>query len=183
MKLTKDQTQKIFLGAMLLIGVIYGFITFLINPVQFESALNKQKMEALEPKILAAKAQIAKTKALEAKLPEAAKLTNQVNAMIPEGSPVAWFPPRISEYFKRQGVEKATARQNGPHVEKELPGYQRLNWGVDLPRVEFGQLAAAMAEMENGEPLLEIQSLDIESNRDEVQVQRANLIVNTLVRQ
>lgn len=43
--------------------------------------------------------------------------------------------------------------------------------------------AAAIAELENEEMLLEIQSLDIEAGRDEAQMQRANLVLSNLVRQ
>jgi hypothetical protein len=183
MKLTKDQTQKVILGAMLMIISVYGFYEFLIGPAMNSQDMAKQNIESLEPKIALAKGQIAKTKSLEAKLPDAKKLIAQVNSMIPEGAPVAWFPPRLTDYFKRQGIDKITARPNTEVVEKDLSGFKRLNWGVEIPRVDFGALARAVADLETGEPLLEIQGLDIEVSRDEVAVQRANLTINNLVRQ
>jgi hypothetical protein len=183
MKLTKDQTQKIFLGAMLLVGVVYGFITFLIGPTQTDRDANLKKAAALDPKIAAAKSQINKVKELQAKLPEAEKFAAQVKGMIPEGSPVAWFPPKLGDYFKRQGVDKVAARSNSDAIEKDLPGFRRMNWGVEVPRVEFAQLATAIAELENGEPLLEIEELFIEVNRDEVHLQHANFTINNLVSQ
>lgn len=183
MKLTKDQTQKIALGAMLLVGVVYGFIAFLIGPVSDAHAAADRDSAALDPKIAAAKGQIAKAESLRAKMPDAQKLLVQVGNMIPEGSPVAWFPPRITDYFKHQGIDKVSARPNTEVAEKELPGFKRLNWGVEIPRVEFAAFAKAVAEMENGEPLLEIQAIDIEGSRDEVIAQRANLTINNLVHQ
>lgn len=183
MKLSKEQKQKVILGGMLVVGVIYGFIEFLIGPVQKSRESAIKSVALLQPKIDAAKAQIAKTKALEAKLPEASKFDAQVKAMIPEGSPVAWFPPRVADYFKPHSIDKVSVRSNGDPIDKELTGYRRHNWGVEIPRAEFIALGTAIAEMENGEPLLEIQQLDIEANRDDVQAQRANLTINTLVRQ
>jgi hypothetical protein len=183
MKLSKDQKQKLMLGGMMVIGVIYGFIEFLISPAQNARAAALKNIGTIQPKIDAAKAQIAKTNGLEAKLPETSKFNAQVAAMIPEGSPVAWFPPRVADYFKQQGIDKVSARANSDTVEKELTGYKRYNWGVEIPRAEFIALGTALAEMENGEPLLEIQAIDIEANRDDAQAQRANLTINTLVRQ
>lgn len=183
MKLNKDQKQKIALGSMLLVGVVYAIIEFLISPVSLRRQAANKDTEALEPKIQMARAQIAKTKGLQAKLPDAEKLLAQVGGMIPEGAPMAWFPPRLTEYFRRQGIDKVTARLNTEVVEKELTGYKRINWGVEFPRVDFLAFARGVAEMENGEPLLEIQSLELEVSRDEQSFQRANLIINNLVRQ
>jgi hypothetical protein len=101
--------------------------------------------------------------------------------MIPEGSPLAWFPPRVADYFKKQGIDKVGARPNSDAVDKELTTYRKLNWGVEIPRCDFMPFGAAVADLENGEPLLEIQALEIEVSRDEVGVQRANLTVNNLV--
>ena len=33
MKLTKDQTQKIALGALMMIGVVYSYFDFLLGPI------------------------------------------------------------------------------------------------------------------------------------------------------
>jgi hypothetical protein len=182
MKLDKEQKQKIALGAMLLVGVVYGFIEFLISPVSTAREAAVTNTNALEPKIQMARAQIAKTEGLKAKLPDADKLIAQVSAMIPDGAPVAWFPPRVTEYFRRQGIDKVSARLNSEVVEKELTGYKRINWGVEFPRVDFIAFARAVSEMENGEPLLEIQGVELEVSRDEVSFERGNLNVNNLVR-
>ena len=72
---------------------------------------------------------------------------------------------------------------NNDSLDKDYVGYRRVNWGIDLPRVDFLPFAGAIAALENEEPLLEIQSLEIEAGRDEVQMQRATLVLNNLVRQ
>jgi hypothetical protein len=183
MKLSKEQTQKIVLGAMLVIGLIYSVIEFLIGPLQGQREAALKDADALDPKIRMAEAQIARTKGLAAQLPASKKLVAQVAAMIPDGAPVAWFPPRLSDYFKRQAIDKVNTRFNKEFPDKEITGYRWLNWGVEIPRADFIHFAAAVADIENGEPLIEIQGLDIEASRDEVQAQQITLTVNSLIRQ
>ena len=133
--------------------------------------------------IAKAKAQIQKTKEMEKNAPAAALTTQQVEAMIPEGSPVAWFPTRMGEFFKKQGFDKTSTRMNSELPDKDLPGFRRLTWSVDLPRVEFAPFATALAMLENEEPLIEISNLQIDASREEVEMQHALLTVNNLIKQ
>ena len=91
---------------------------------------------AIEPKIAGAKAQMKKTQSLEASAPAAAETLDRIKALIPEGAPVAWFPPRIQDFFKRQGIEKSSVRLNNEFADKELPGFRKLFWSIELPKVE-----------------------------------------------
>jgi len=70
---------------------------------------------------------------------------------------------------------------NNETVEKELTGFRRLNWGVESPRVDFVTYAAAVSALENEEPLIEIQSFEVEAGREDVGLQRAALILNNLM--
>jgi hypothetical protein len=182
MKLTKDQIQKIVLGLMMMVGLIYAFFEFMLRPLGVSRDAAIKTEEELQPKILAAKAQIAKTKAIELEGPRAREIVDQVRALIPDGSPVAWFPPRIADFCKANGMERVSTRMNNESAEKELTGFRRLNWGIEIPEADFGPFGAALAELENEEPLIEIQSLTIESGRDNVGHQRVVLNVNNLVR-
>lgn len=182
MKLTKDQIQKIVLGGMLFCGVIYSYFEFLLGPVSAGREKAIKDNEALTPKIAAARTQIAKTKAIEAKAPASQLMLAQVKAMIPEGAPIAWVPTKLTELFKNEGVEKASARMTGELTEKELPGFGKFAWAVEVPRVEFVTFAAALSALENGEPLMEVQTLEIEAGRDDVQFQRVSLTLQNIVR-
>jgi hypothetical protein len=181
MKLSKEQKQKLALGGIFIIGVIYAYFEFLLGPLQGAKAAAESTTRALEPKIAAAKAQLKKVADLKTKQPEAKLFMQQINAMIPEGSPIAWFPPRMVEFFKKHGVDRVTARMNSETVEKELTGFRRLNWGVEAPKVDFITYAAAVSALENEEPLIEIQSFEAEAGREDVGTQRAALIVNNLM--
>lgn len=182
MKLTKDQIQKLALGLMMTAGLIYSFIEFLLGPLETSKAAALKTAEALQPQIMAAKAQIAKTTGLSHDGPKARELAAQVLATMPEGSPVAWFPPRVADFCKDRGMERVTTRLNYEIVEKELVRFRSLNWNIEIPKADFMTFAAALSELENTEPLLDINSISIETTREDVGHQRVVLIVRNLVR-
>ncbi|MEA3208849.1 MAG: hypothetical protein QOE70_1906 [Chthoniobacter sp.] len=183
MKLGKDELQKLVLGGLLLIGVVYSYFDLLLFPLLARQEAATKSTVALGPEIDNAQAQIKKTQDLEKRAPELTLVLTQVNAMIPEGSPVAWFPTRTADFFKRQGIEKVTTRLNSETVEKELPGFRRLAWGVDLPKVDFADFGSALCILENEELLLEVNSIQIDASRDDPQTQHALLTVRNFVKQ
>ena len=63
-----------------------------------------------------------------------------------------------------------------------MPGFRRLFWTIDVPKVEFVPLGIAIAALENDQPLLEITNLQIEQSKDNVQFQHATLTVATIVK-
>jgi hypothetical protein len=183
MKLGKDEIQKLALGVLLLFGLVYSYFDLLLGPLMQREVTTNQSVKALGPEIANAKAQIEKTHQAELNSPLATMPMRQVEAMIPEGSPVAWFPTRVADFFKKQGIDKASTRMTAETVEKTLPGFRKIAWGVDLPRVEFVSFGQAIAELENDEPLLEISAMQIDATRDDVESQHAFLTVNNLVKQ
>jgi hypothetical protein len=183
MKFDREEIQKIFLGGLLLIGVVYSYFDLLLFPLQKRQQAARKSIEALAPEMQSADTQIKRTEALQTSAPEKTAVVEQIKAMIPEGSPVAWFPPKVTDFFKRQGIEKVTIKHQGEAPEKDLPGYRRLSWGLDLQKVGFAQFGTALCALENEEPLIEITSLQIDTNRDDVENQRATLTVQNIVTQ
>lgn len=182
MKLTKDQTQKIALGAMMFCAVVYAYFEFALSPLAASQAAAHKNVAALEPKIKEAREQLNKTKALEAKEKGAQLLLDQVGAMIPEGSPIAWFPTRITELFKKAGVEKMAIRIVNEYPEKDMPGFGRITWAAEIPKAEFVEFATAVAALENGEPLVEVQSFEVEAGREDPLNQKITVSLVSLVR-
>jgi hypothetical protein len=181
MKLTKEQTQKLALGGVMLCVVVYAYFNFGLSPLAASREKAGKDLTAVEPQIKDAQAQLARTKALEIKEPAAQHLLDQVKAMTPDGSPIAWFPTRITDSFKKDRIEKASVRMVNEFSEKELPGFSRITWAVDVPRVEFITLAGAISSIENAEPLVEVQGFEIEAGRDDALNQRASLNLASLV--
>lgn len=183
MKLGKDEIQKLVLGGLLLAGVVYGYFDLLLFPLKKAQQATLNSTVALGPEIQAAQAQLKKTQDLEKTVAEKMIVLRQVDAMIPEGSPVAWFPTRVGDFFRRQGIEKATTKINGESPEKDMPGFRRLAWGIDLPKVAYGQFGGAICALENEEPLLEIRTMQIDASRDDAETQRSTITVSNLVKQ
>ena len=183
MKLNKDQKQKLLLGGMIVVGVIYAFSEFILGPLSTAQTAAQAESSALDPKIGEAKAYLAKVAALRAKEPDAKLVMDQVKSLIPSAAPIAWFPPRVAGLFKKYKVENVVTRMNSEVQEKELPGFRRLNWGVEAAKVDFMSFAAAVAAFENEEPLVEIQSVDVEAGREDVGSQRAAFNLTNIVNQ
>ena len=183
MKLGKDEIQRLALGVLLLIAMIYSYFALLLGPLKVQQANTAKSIQAMEPQIAAAKAQIRKAQTVEESAPAARGTLEQIKAMIPEGSPVAWVPPQMAEFFKSRGVDKVSTRMNSELPEKDMPGFRRIAWGVDLPRVEFVPFAAALAQLENEEPLLEVTAIQVDGSREDIEAQHVLLTVSNLVMQ
>ena len=183
MKLGKDEIQKLALSALLLAGLLYCYFALMLAPLSASEVKAKKEMAALEPQIAEAKKQLQKTAQIEKQAPASQALLADMKSRFPEGAPIAWFPPRVADFFKRQGIDRAMTHYNSESPEKDLPGFRRMIWAVDLPKVEFVSLGAALAALENEEPLLQVTNVTVETNKDEPQYQQATLVVAMIVKQ
>jgi len=183
MKPRKEDIQKIALGLLMGVGVVYGYFALLLGPLKRQQTSTVASIAALDPEIKKAQTDLERSKQMQLDAPKASSTLAQVDAMIPEGAPVAWFPTLVADFFKKQGVEKITTRLSSEVPEKELNGYRRINWGVDVPKVECLRFAASLAELENQELLLEVQGLSIEALKEEPEAQHVLLTVNNIVKQ
>lgn len=183
MKLAKEEIQKIVLGVLLFFGVIYSYFNLLLGPLSKRQEVATRSIQTLVPGIAGAKAQIEKVKQMQKDSGKATLPMRQVQAMIPDGAPVAWFPTRLAGFFKKHGLDKVSTRISGEVPDKELPHFRKIAWGVDIPKVEFVPFAQAVAALENEEPLLEISAIQIDASRDDVETEHVFLTVNNLVKQ
>lgn len=181
-KLGKEEIQKIVLGLLLGVGVVFGYFEWLLKPLKARQTATTKSIAALEPAISKAKAQLARDASVSAQAPIATATLATIDSMIPEGAPVAWFPPRMADFFKSRGIDRVTTRLNSEVAMPGLPGYRRLTWAVDLPRVEWLSFASAVAQLENTEPLLWIENLTVESLRDQADAQHVFLTVINIVK-
>jgi hypothetical protein len=86
-------------------------------------------------------------------------------------------------FFSNQQIDKTTARleSNVPYKEADLSGWMRYNWTLDLPQTDFSTLGKAVAELENTEPLLSINHINIHALADDPQFQQVTLSVATAI--
>jgi hypothetical protein len=181
LQLQKEEIQKIVLGGIMLVVLLYTYFFVILTGLTKAEALAKKTLLELQPKIDASQKDIMALKALKEKKPAAQQTGDAVDALIPEGAPMAWFPPRIADFMKRHGVSHCTTRLTNEIKEQGIPGYKRLTWTVELPQVEFIPLSIALAGLENEEPLLEITTIQIEATRNDPQFQRVLMTVSNLV--
>lgn len=179
----KEDIQKISLGILLGLGVIYGYFDQLLLPLKKRQTATAASIAALDPEISKAKATIARAKAADAGAPKAEAAVAEIEGMIPEGAPVSWFPVLVGDFFKQAGFEKAVTRMLNESSAKGADGFRRLGWSVDLPETQFIRLGAAIADLENEEPLISIENVTIETLRDDPQNQHVLLTVNNIAKE
>jgi len=181
MKMDQEQVKKIVLSVLLLVALLYGYFAYLLGPLQQSERIATGGIASMGPQIAAAKGQIAKTATLEAQAPDAIAFLTNLKNTIPDGAPIAWFPPKMSDFFKAHGIDKCTTHLVSEGAD-EMPGFKKLTWAIDVPRVEFVPLGKAISALENGEPLLTILNVSIDATREDAQYQHATLVITTLVK-
>jgi hypothetical protein len=181
MAMSKEDKQKIVLGVLFGIGLIYAYFEFGLGPLKKKQEYAQKEMVALGPKIAEANKQIASRDKLKSRVPEAEKVLAQIDKMIPEGSAVAWFPTLVGDSFKSSGNERVTTRLVSDVADPAVEGYRRISWNVEIPKTDAIQMAAVLSDFENQQPLVECLSVLIESIRDEPQFQKVTLtLVNSV---
>ncbi len=183
-QLNKDQKQKIFLTVLLLMFTIYGYFSFLLAPLNSEVAKAQIEITQLEKKIADGGTRLRTFNELKGRASDAGELIAQANAFIPDGAPIAWFPPRLHAFFDRQGLRNSVVRQrsSGGTGDRDLDKkFLNSVWSADIPLAEFFPLAIAVAGLENEEILLEITQLTIAA-RENPELQQVSMEMLTLLK-
>jgi len=181
MKLEQAQIKKIGLSVAVLAVLLYVYFAFLLGPLQQAVHNQTSGIASLEPQIADAKKQISKTAELEKQAPQATAFLNNLKNSIPDGAPIAWFPPKMADFFRSHGIGKCTTHLISESADP-MPGFRKLVWSVDVPKAEFIPLGVAISSLENEEPLLNILNVSIDAAREDAQYQHATLILSTLVK-
>ncbi len=183
-KLSKDQIQKIFLSTLLMIGLIYCYFTFLITPLGKSDVQAAARIEDLDAKIARARTAVVRARSVEEQARTAADTVAQANDMIPEGAPIAWFPPRMNAFFTRHNLRNVGIHGGGSSnaADPALKDFHGSEWTFEVPQASINQLGIVLAGLENEEKLMEITRLSISTQADAPEKQHASLTVNTLLK-
>ena len=183
-KLTKDQLQKIVLSSLMMIGLIYCYFTFLIAGLNQSDRVTAAAIEALDKDIAKAKSNVKRGASVEEQARSSEELLAQVNDMVPDGAPIAWFPPRMSTFFARHGVKNIAVRNSSldPAADAVMKDYRNANWTVEVPQIGATALGITLAGLENEEKLLEVTKLQVSSQADAPEKQRVSLNLLTLLK-
>lgn len=183
-KLDKDQIQKISLSALMMIILVYCYFNFLLAPLNKQEVNATSRIAALDAQIEKAKTLVKRGKAVQDQGASAEEMLAQINDRIPEGAPIAWFPPQMRAFFERHNLKDTTTR--GGTLDKpddlNLAAFKNSSWVIDIPATGADQLGIALAGLENENVLLEITHLQINTQPDNLEKQRVSLNVITLLK-
>ncbi len=165
--------------------VVFAFFNFLISPISTQKQTLASNVTTLEKQVREAKQQITATQTLEVKSAAAIDTIDRANELIPEGAPIAWFPPRIERHFAAHEIPGASARlvNSSTPIEKGLATYNQMEWSLNISKVDFLRFAIALAGLENEHPLLEITALRISTDAEDPALQNIEMEMKNLVRQ
>jgi hypothetical protein len=183
LNLSKDQIQKLTVSGIGFILLLYVYFSFFLGPLNRNQAAMKVTINDLQGKVGSSEQAMTTAANLEKQASAATKRYAALSNSSPEGAPIAWFPPRMKVFFANQQIDKTTARLESsvPYKENDLANWTRFNWTLDLPQTDFSALGYAVAELENTEPLLTINHINIHATADDPQFQQVTLGVATAI--
>lgn len=183
LNLNKDQIQKLALSTIGFVVLLYVYFSFFLGPLNKSRDSMLVSINDLQNKVGTSKNEMTKATNLEKQATAATTRYAALTNASPEGAPIAWFPPRMKIFFSNLQIDKTTARLEGsvPYKEADLSGWMRYNWTLDLPQTDFDVLGNAVAELENTEPLLSINKINIHALPSDPQFQQVSLTVSTAI--
>jgi hypothetical protein len=181
--LKKDQIQKLALSSIGFVVLLYVYFSFFLGPLNKSHDSMLVSINEIQNKLGSSKNEMTKATNLEKQASAATTRYAALTSLSPEGAPIAWFPPRMKIFFSNLQIDKTTARLEGsvPYKEADLSGWMRYNWTLDLPQTDFDVLGKAVAELENTEPLLSINKINIHALPSDPQFQQVTLTTSTAI--
>jgi hypothetical protein len=181
----KEQAKKLLLGGLGLIALLYVYFSFFLGPLNKSRDGVRAKINDLQTKISTSKTEISKATKLEETAHSATVRYDALRALSPDGAPIAWFPPRMKTFLTSHQIDKGTTRleTNSAFKEKELAGWSRYLWIIDLPQADFESVGNAIAQLENTNPLLCIKKLRISAATDDPEMQKVVFTAATIIYQ
>ena len=180
-KFSKDQIQKMSLSVIGFFILLYVYFSFFLGPLNRSRDSMLATIADLQSKMGNSKNELLKVKNLERQASAATDRFAALKALIPEGAPIAWFPPRIKTFFANENIDKANARLDTTEAfsQPELSEWVNDGWTIDIAESDFATLGKAIAKLENTEPLFTITKLSIRASAAEPQYQQVTMSVDT----
>jgi hypothetical protein len=180
-RFSKDQVQKMSLSAIGFFILLYVYFSFFLGPLSRSRNGMLITIADLQNKMASSKNELMKVKNLEQQASAATTRFATLKALSPEGAPIAWFPPRIKTFFATEHIDKANARLDNTEAfsQPELSEWINDAWTIEIPETDFATLGAAVAKLENTEPLISIVKLSIHASAAEPQYQQVTMTLAT----
>jgi hypothetical protein len=182
--LKKDQVQKVLLTGVGFVILLYVYFSFFLGPLSRSRNTMLASIKDKQEKLNSSEENMKKAAKLEQQAKAATARFAALQALSPEGAPIAWFPPRIKAFFAAEQIDKAVARleNNTPFKQPELAEWMKYSWLIDIPQADYPRLGKAIADLENAEPLLAINKVSIKIAQDQPELQPVVLSATTVIR-
>jgi hypothetical protein len=179
---SKEQKQKLVICGIFAIILIYAYFEYGLGPLKRKQDSALKEISVLTPQLADAQMKMKSRDTLKARIPQAEAFLTQIDRMIPDGAPVAWFPTLIGDYFKSRGNERVTTRMLNEVADPAVEGYKRISWSVEVPKIDAIEFANILSDFENQQPLVECPSIIVEFNKEEPQYQKVVLNLTNSVK-
>jgi hypothetical protein len=173
-KFTKENTQRLLLAGLALVILLVFFQTFLLGPAFNTIRSSASQIEKVSTEMSKAKSLKTRIENMQRQVDQASELEKTLFMNQPAGDPIAWFPPRIENFFKKAGIQHCLATLSSPSDE-EIPGLRTYRCTVEFPEVSFMRFGVALAAFENHDTLLEVRNVSISAQSDNPALQTVTL--------
>jgi len=179
-KLNKEEIQKIVLGIILLVAIIYAYFNVLLGPLGNQKNQFIRQIEENQKQIQEADSKIRQRDNLRISAKESTEIYELIKELTPDGSPVAWVPLTLRNFFENRYNLAVAVRPTGSTAITEplLRTFTDTRWVVELPQSDFVSLGNALAALENSHPLIRFTEVQILASSEELEFQRASLNLN-----
>jgi len=183
-RLSSTEIKKIALSLIAAIAVAYCYFVFLLSPLRASAVQMLQTTAGLEEKIVGGKMSMQEMARREQSDVAAIARSETLKAMVPDGAPLAWVPPRMKSFLSGDGVKGGVVRliNTFPIKQREVSAFVIDEWIIEFPHANFLTLVEGIARTENKNPLWRVVSVRIHANDADPEQQSATLGINTIVR-
>lgn len=108
---------------------------------------------------------------LQRKAARAREELQSLDKDLPAGAPIVWIPELVKGHFGQFGFVNSNTTLNSVSDEPGLPDYQRMHWCAAVPTADVTkqarELFAAVAALDQSQPVLHVVDLEIPQEGDE----------------
>lgn len=168
---------------MMIVIVLYVAWSSFITPAQSSLKASEQEIARLDEELRKAKATITRISNFEEKLAKASKKEDVMFDKQPMGSPLAWVPPRLENFFVRQGLScMVQTNDSSTPLTGQSQHLQVYKWKLNFQSADFLKFGAGLASFETNHPLVGIQSIKISFQPENPANQSITVVANSIVR-
>jgi hypothetical protein len=180
-KYTRENVKRLALAGLMLVILVIFFQSFLLGPAFQVIKGSSGAIENVDAELTKSASYRKRIEAMRRQVVQNSDLEKTLFVNQPTGDPIAWFPPRVENFFKKAGIPRCLATLSPPS-ESEIRGFRTYRCTIEFPGISFMQFGAALAAFENSDNLIEVQSLKVGAQTDDPATQSISLTVRVILK-